>query len=57
MRKQRGASDRGVIIAAVAAGGQYRSALDGRFLVIKPLGLFYYSMLDPFSRGPGRRAL
>ena len=46
------ASDGGCIVAAVAAGGQHRSAPGGRFIAFQPLVLVYHSTLDPFQRGP-----
>ena len=50
----KGASDEGCIVAAVAAGGQHRSAPGGRFLAFQPLVLFFHSTLDPFPRGSVR---
>ena len=52
----KGASDGGFSVAAVAAGGQHRSSPGGKFLAFQPLLLIYYSPLDPFPRGPVRRA-
>ena len=52
----KGASDGGVIVAAVAADGQHRSTPGGRFLAFQPLVPVYHSTLDPFPRGPVRRA-
>ena len=46
-----------VIVEAVAAGGQHRSAPGGRLLAFQPLVLVYHSTLDLFPRGPGQGAL
>ena len=53
----KGASDGGFIVAAVAVGGQYRSSPGGILLAFQLLVPVYNSTLDPFPRGPVRRAL